>query len=253
MKKALILSSLLLALSLNACSLSNNNQNKSRSSEGSNNEYSEEDRYFGYPDDPNGYNLPKHAVYDVYFESDANSNGSHDVHTYYDYHVIINNDEIYAHAEPEDEKHHTQFYMKGRYVAGTGDMSFMHTWMYDVYMQPLGEDDIALAGPEWRYLISGQVSLALTYSGRKEFFDYSNVKGSGARKTGNSRIIDGEECDEYDLTYWGGNYFYYSKKDDVIKGYRLGGDVDYQYYYILNYSLEEVEIPFKPGDNILIA
>ena len=254
MKKLLVLSTLLLTLSLSACNLTpKKDSSSSLDTESSEEEESYEDQYFGYPNDPEGYNLPKYATYDVYFESDANSNGSHDVHTSYDYHVIINEDEIYSMQYPDDENHIAQWYMKGRYIAGTEEMSHIHTWNYDIYLEPLNDDDIAMVGAGWKHLLTGGTQFAMNYIGPRYFFDYSNISERSSEKTGKSKLIDGEQCDEYLCTYWGGHYFYYSKKDQIIKGFRYGEEVDYQYYYILNYKTEKVDIPAKPGPDVLVA
>ena len=254
MKKLLILSTLLLSLTLGSCSTSpSNNNSKSSSNSG---DETMEDVYVGYPNNPEGYNLPKHASYDVHFETDANSNGSHDVHTFYDYHVIIQDDQIYGHYRPSDDKVHYDIYMKGRYIAGKDDYSYLHSWMYDAYIRELNDDGIKMWGSNYRYLLTGDIQIALAYVGPKFFFDFSNISERISSKTGNSRIIEGEECEEYTLTYWGGHYFYYSKEEQIIKGFRLGGDIDYQFYYIVNYKTDdadEIVDELKPGSDILIA
>ena len=254
MKKRIIINLLLSSFCLSGCFGSIFKGNSDKESSETYIEESEEDEsmadvYMGYPDNPEGYNVPRHCQYSVMLESNNNSNGSHTVHTSHVYDVIIDGDEFYAVENPEDEEDHALFYCKGRWVDSSDpEQYWIHSWFYDIYMYSKGYG--------WRHLITGGVSYALNYFHSKEFFDLSNYyEKYGGRKTGESKLIDGETCDEYDLTYWGGHYYYYSETAKIFKGFMWGDEESYLYYYISNYKTEDVRIPEggKPGADILVA
>ena len=250
MKKLLVLSAVLLTLSLSACGNSTPKDTSKDDEESSEEEYSQEDRYLNYPDDKENYYVPKYATYEKYRETTIGTNPDGSLYSELEFNVIINNDEFYAVMYPGNKSHEQMFYCKGKYIPVNG-LDHTFSWVYDVYMKAPNQ-----GYEDWKYLLTGEVSIALSYFYSKELFNFHYMKDEySSTKTGKTLTIEGEELDEY-YHKLAGLYVYYSKKDDVLKAYKTvsstdGTDKYYTKHYMVNYKTEPVEITDKPGPDVL--
>ena len=251
MKKLLLMSTILLSLSLAACGNTTPKDTSKDDDPISEKDESQEDVYLDYPDDKEYYYVPKYATFESWRETTQGTNPDGSIYLEHEFNVIINDNEIYAVMYPGDATNEQVFYMKGRYIPVSG-MEHMFTWVYDVYIYSIQN------GGQWSSLVTGEVSIALGYFYGAPYFNFHYMKDEySASKTGKTLTIEGEQLEEYYHSF-AALYVYYSQNDDVIKAYKTVASADgsekyYTKHYMVNYQTDQVEIPSRPGEDVLKA
>ena len=251
MKKLLILSTILLALSLSACGINKPSEaGPSQDDDSYDTEEESEERewsYIGYPDDENGYNAPKNAQFDVIFDyKDDGVSNTREEYT----NVIINNNEMYF----WDPHHKTHNYLYGSYKVVNEEQKLQY-WMYDFYHQFTKESDVEFYGAGWLYISGSAFQIAAGYFHAQYIYDYALLKDNVCTKTMATITFGGVLCNEYKDIHNPGYYYYYSQDLNIFVGYRQyesdDENADYLGYYITNYSTNVVEITNKPSEEEL--
>ena len=247
MKKALILPLLIIPFTLTSCSSlfklvknisggGKNNTSESSNKSNSDDE-SEEVKYIGRIDDPDGILLPKECRYDLVRETNKFDEPYLEVLCT----VIINHDEILATYPDGSMRYYT-----GSFVLS--DDGSYYGYIYREY------DYYTYSGWQQAIYGGGYAQFALDAINSYHFFNHGRL--SRINKTAYQQNVDGDTCNEYYTDIGGGEqlFFYYSPKNDVIKKYAYFYHEEskpevYDMYYMNGYTTDSIacEIPIRPN------